>query len=153
MPSSLLKPWLPIFGLALLCPGGAALAQSEGTSSGLVAGTLLLRGRVLGVLPRQGVSTITRIGGHLDTSDSVTPEIDLSYFFTNHIALEGEIGFLHTTLTAEGTQLGTATIGKVSSLPVLLVPQYHFLPLDRFNPYMGAGLAVVPYFNADPAGG
>ncbi len=139
--------------LALTLPAAAAVAQTADQSDDLVAGTILLRGRALGVIPKHSSATINLIGGHLRTSDSVAPEVDLSYFFTNHIALEGEIGFEHTTLSAENTRLGTIAIGKVSSVPLFIVPQYHFLPFSRFNPYLGVGLAILPYFNADPAGG
>ncbi len=145
--------YLLTVSLALgLCCGPAA-AQSLHDPDALVAGSFLLRGRIVGVLPQQGSMAIRGLGGTLASSDSVTPEIDLSYFFTNHIALEAETGFLRTTLTAQDTRLGTVAIGKVSSVPVFLVPQFHFLPFDRLNPYAGVGLAIVPYFGANPAGG
>ncbi len=140
-------------GVALSVSVTAASAQTVDLGENLVAGSFLVRGRVLGVLPQHNGSAITRIGGHLDNSDSVSPELDLSYFFTDHIAVEGETGILHTTLTAKDTRLGTVDIGKVSSVPVFIVPQYHLLPHARFNPYLGVGLAVVPYFDDQPAGG
>jgi outer membrane protein len=96
---------------------------------------------------------ITRIGGYIQVDDSVSPEFDLSYFITDHIAMEGETGVTRNTLTAEDTELGTVPIGKVWSAPVILVMQYHLLPQARFNPYLGAGLAVLPYFGATAAGG
>jgi outer membrane protein len=144
---------LAIVGLALSLPATTALAQTAASGDDLVAGSLLVRGRIEGVLIKHNGTTISRIGGHLDNSDSVTPEVDISYFFTNHIAVEAEVGYEHTTLTAQGTQLGNVSIGKVSSVPIFMVPQYHFLPASRFNPYVGIGLAVLPYFDADAAGG
>ena len=140
-------------GVALSVSVTVASAQTVDLGENLVAGSFLVRGRVLGVLPQHNGSAITRIGGHLDNSDSVSPELDLSYFFTDHIAVEGETGILHTTLTAKDTRLGTVDIGKVSSVPVFIVPQYHLLPHARFNPYLGVGLAIVPYFDDQPAGG
>lgn len=144
---------LAIVSLALMLPATAALAQTADQSGDLLAGSVLVRGRILGVIPKHGSATISRIGGHLQTSDSVAPEVDISYFFTNHIALEGEIGYEHTTLTAQDTRFGTVGVGKVSSVPLFLVPQYHFLPYSRFNPYVGIGLAILPYFDAEAAGG
>jgi outer membrane protein len=145
--------WLLTASLAVVLACGPVAAQSANGSDALVAGTILLRGRVVGVLTEHDSLTITRIGGYLNTANSVTPEVDLSYFFTDHIALEGETGLLHTTLTAQNTLLGNIPVGKVSSVPIFLIPQFHFLPFNRINPYIGAGLAAVPYFGADPAGG
>ncbi|MCB8880619.1 outer membrane beta-barrel protein [Acidisoma cellulosilytica] len=144
---------LATIGLALTLPLAAARAQTAAPTDDLVAGSVLVRGRIEGVLLKHNGTTISRIGGYLDNSDSVTPEIDLSYFFTDHIAIEGETGLLHTTLTAKDTRLGNVSIGKVSSVPIFLVPQYHFLPNSRFNPYLGVGVAILPYFNAEAAGG
>lgn len=144
---------LALASLALSVSATAALAQTVDLGDDLVAGSFLVRGRIVGVLPQHNGSTITRIGGHLDNSNSVSPELDLSYFFTDHIAVEGETGILHTKLTAVDTRLGTVDIGKVSSVPLFIVPQYHLLPHARFNPYLGVGLAIVPYFNDEPAGG
>lgn len=149
--STLLR--VALIGIALAVPLATASAQTADSSDNLVAGSVLVRGRILGVIPKHGSATISRIGGHLQNSDSVAPEVDISYFFTNHIAVEAEVGYEHTTLTAQGTRLGNVAIGKVSSVPLFVVPQYHFLPFSRFNPYVGIGLAILPYFDADPAGG
>ncbi|WP_227320773.1 OmpW/AlkL family protein [Acidisoma silvae] len=144
---------MALIGIALAVPLATASAQTADSSDNLVAGSVLVRGRILGVIPKHGSATISRIGGHLQNSDSVAPEVDISYFFTNHIAVEAEVGYEHTTLTAQGTRLGNVAIGKVSSVPIFVVPQYHLLPFSRFNPYIGIGLAILPYFDADPAGG
>jgi outer membrane protein len=142
------------FTLAACVASAPGHAQSaNGADQGLTAGAFLLRGRIVGVFPDNGNSTITRIGGYIQVNDSVSPEFDLSYFVTDHIAIEGETGVSHSTLTAEDTQLGNAAIGKVWSAPAVLVAQYHLLPHSRFNPYLGAGIAVLPYFGEQPAGG
>lgn len=148
MPKSRSKAAL--IALPILLAASPALAQA---TEGLTAGTLLLRGRVVGVIPEKGATTIKQIGGYFDNSSTVTPEIDLSYFFTDHLAIEGEIGVIHETLTAVGTRLGTVPVGRVSALPIILMGQYHFRPRARLNPYLGIGLAITPYFDAEPAGG
>ena len=141
------------FVFALLLASPRLHAQALNDPGGLTAGAFVLRGRVVGIFPDNGNSTITRIGGYIQVDNSVSPEIDLSYFITDHIAIEGETGVTRNTLTAEDTRLGTVAVGKVWSAPVLLVLQYHVLPHRRWNPYLGAGLAVLPYFGAQPAGG
>jgi outer membrane protein len=139
--------------LALLIAPPQTHAQALDDPGGLTAGAFMLRGRVVGIFPDNGNSTITRIGGYIQVDNSVSPELDLSYFITDHIAVEGETGVSHNSLTAENTRLGTVAVGKVWSAPILLVLQYHVLPHSRWNPYLGAGLAVLPYFDAQPAGG
>jgi outer membrane protein len=141
------------FVLALLLASPRLYAQALDNPDALTAGAFLLRGRVVGIFPDNGNSTITRIGGYIQVDNSVSPELDLSYFVTDHIAIEGETGVTHNTLTAEDTRIGTVAVGKVWSAPVVLVLQYHVLPHSRWNPYLGAGLAVLPYFDATPAGG
>ncbi len=144
-------------GLSVLCAmlalSTAAQAQTAADPFGLTAGTILLRGRVVGILPDNSDTTITEIGGHIDVSDSITPEVDLSYFLTDHIAVEAEAGITHNRLSAEDTALGTVEVGKVWGAPVLAVLQYHLLPRSRWNPYAGVGIAFLSYFDTQPAGG
>ena len=137
---------------ALMLPA-RCYAQTAVDPLGLTAGAIVLRGRIVAILPDNSNSTITRIGGHIAVSDSVTPEFDLSYFLTNHIAIEAETGFTHNTLTAEDTALGDVSVGKVWAAPLLLIMQYHLLPYSRWNPYAGVGLSIQPYFGVQPAGG
>jgi outer membrane protein len=137
---------------ALLTLASPSHAQSASDTSGLTAGTFLLRGRAVGIFPNKG-GPITTIGGYIAVSNSATPEVDLSYFVTDHIAIEGEGGITRNTLTAKDTVLGRVDVGSVWGAPVLALLQYHLLPLARWNPYAGVGVAVLPYFDAQPAGG
>jgi len=128
-------------------------AQTAADPFGLTAGTILLRGGIVGILPDNSDSTITRIGGHIAVSDSVTPDFDLSYFVTNHVAIEGIAGVTHNSLTAVDTVLGRIDVGTVWAAPMIALLQYHGLPQSGLNPYAGVGLAVLPYFDAEAAGG
>lgn len=137
--------------LFIACP--TSQAQSTGDTSSLTAGAFMVRLRGVGVFPIGQNTSITPIGGFVHIDDAILPEVDLTYFLTDHIAIEGEAGVAQNTLTAEDTAMGTVPIGKVWSAPVILVLQYHVLPHSRWNPYFGAGLGVLPYFGAQPAGG
>ena len=128
-------------------------AQTANDPSGLTAGTFLLRGRLVGIFPDNSGSTISVIGGNIDVSNSITPEADLSYFLTDHLAIEGEAGITRNRLTAEDTALGRVDVGKIWGAPIVAVLQYHLLPRSRWNPYAGVGIAFLPYFGAQPAGG
>jgi len=137
--------------MLVLAPPGHA--QTDNDPLGLTAGTILVRGRIVGILPQNSGSPVSVIGGHINVSNSVTPEVDVSYFFTDHIAIEAEAGITRNTLTAENTAIGDVGVGRVWSAPVVALLQYHLLPQSRWNPYLGAGVAVLPYFDEQPAGG
>ena len=143
--------------LSITCAvlGSAAPSHAQATSgpSGLTAGTFLLRGRIVAILPDNSDNTIRPIGGHINVSNSITPELDLSYFLTDHIAIEGEAGFTRNSLTAEATALGKVDVGHVWGAPILVLLQYHLLPRARWNPYAGVGVAFLRYFDPQPAGG
>jgi outer membrane protein len=138
---------------AMLASAPASHAQTASDPFGLTAGTVLLRGRIVGIFPDNSNSTISWIGGHVQVSNSVTPEVDISYFFTDHIAAAAAAGITHNSLSAEDTAYGSYTVGKVWGAPVVAVLQYHLLPRSRWNPYAGVGIAFLPYFDAQPAGG
>ncbi len=130
----------------------AAQAQSVPPAGGLRAGSLIVRASVIGILPEDRNSTVSLIGGHIDVDDTVSPAFDLSYFVTDHIAIGATTGFLRTSLSAHDTLLGTVPIGKISSVPLVVTAEYHFLPNYRFNPYIGAGVAAAWYYDANPEG-
>jgi outer membrane protein len=130
-----------------------ANAQTAADPLGLTAGTVLLRGRIVGILPDDHDNEISAIGGHVEVSNSVTPEVDLSYFLTDHLAIEGEAGVTHNRLTAKNTALGDIDVGQVWGVPVIAILQYHLLPRSRWNPYAGVGIAFLRYFDAQPGGG
>jgi outer membrane protein len=138
---------------AMLAWAPAAHAQTAGDPLGLTAGTILLRGRIVGILPDDRDNTISVIGGHVEVSNSVTPEVDLSYFITDHLAIEGEAGVTHNSLVAKNTALGDIDVGKVWGAPIIAILQYHLLPRSRWNPYAGIGIAFLRYFDAQPGGG
>src|SRR5271165_6497353 len=70
-------------------PPPASMSPFDATAPvGKAAGTVMVRVRVIGVIPEDWSSSVSLIGGHVSVSASVAPEVDLSYFFTDHIAAE-----------------------------------------------------------------
>ncbi|MDR3499507.1 MAG: OmpW family outer membrane protein [Parvibaculum sp.] len=112
------------------------------------AGDFVVRLRGLYVMPRDNADVSA--GGSTDISNDFVPEVDGSYFITDNIALELIAATTRhkVTWTPSGTSLG-----KVSLLPPTLTAQYHFLPKERFSPYLGAGLNYTFFFNEDAPGG
>lgn len=112
------------------------------------AGDFLIRARVIDAIPRDHASVSA--GGGVDVSNEIVPELDISYFVTDNIALELIAG---TTRHEVTWTPGGTSIGKVSLLPPTLTLQYHFLPKRKFSPYIGAGLNYTFFYDEDAPGG
>jgi len=76
----------------------------------------------------------------LQVSTEVVPELDVTYFFTKHIAAELLLGLpvKHDVTIAAGPFAGP--IGSFKHLPPTLTLQYHFMPDAQFRPYLGVGI-------------
>ncbi len=109
----------------------------------------LIRARLLGVVPDDSSSDITVIGGKAEVDDSVTADLDFTYFFTNNFATELTLAVAKNDVNAVNTAAGDLDLGHVYLLPPTLTAQYHFLPDGRFRPYIGAGVNYTVFFNAD----
>ncbi|MDJ0450642.1 OmpW family outer membrane protein [Methylocystis sp. JR02] len=84
-------------------------------------------------------------GAGVDVSNSVIPEIDLSYYFNKNFAVETIAGYTRHKLTATGP-LANIPVGSTNLLPVSLLAQYHVTDLGAFQPYIGVGVTwAVPY--------
>jgi outer membrane protein len=100
----------------------------------------LIRVRALGVLPNGSGATID--GAPIYNSkltNNVVPEVDFTYFFTKHIAVEVIAGIVHHTLSGQLTPNGqTWGVANTTLLPPTATLQYHFA-LGQFDPYVGVG--------------
>lgn len=106
----------------------------------------MIRVRALGVLPSGGGSVNGVAGSDLSYSDSVVPELDITYFFTKNFAAELILGVTPHNIYGAGT-LGGLSVGKVWLLPPTLTLQYHFTELGAFKPYVGVGVNYTVFFN------
>jgi outer membrane protein len=116
------------------------------------AGDFLIRLRGIGVLPEED-SELTvdgnEIPGEATVDDTFVPELDISYFFTDNLALELILATSRHDVEALDTPLGDADLGEVQLLPPTLTLQYHFLPQERFSPYLGAGINYTVFFDEE----
>jgi outer membrane protein len=111
----------------------------------------MLRARALEVLPDDSSSQITVIGGEADVDEAYTPDLDLSYFFTDNIAAELVFfAYSRHDVKAKNTAVGDIDLGSLDLLPPTLTAQYHFMPEKTFSPYVGAGLSYVLIPDDDP---
>ncbi|MGE0754330.1 MAG: OmpW family protein [Alphaproteobacteria bacterium] len=109
----------------------------------------IIRARAISVTPDED-STVTGLaaGTKAEADYGVAPELDFTYFFTDHIASEL---ILATTRHDMSTNTGV-DLGHVWVLPPTLTLQYHFNPKGQFRPYAGAGLGYIFYYGEDKGG-
>jgi outer membrane protein len=100
-----------------------------------------LRLRAIDVVP--DVSSSVNIGGEVDASNRVAPEIDVTYFLTDHLAAE----LIAATSKHDVDYTGNVALGDAWILPPTLTLQYHFTPDAKFSPYLGAGVNYSLFYN------
>ncbi len=133
---------LTVISASLLAVSTANAANFKPKS----AGDILIRARVVDVVPDEDITG--SIPGSADLNNDVIPELDFSYFFTDHIAAELIAGTSKHDLKWN-TGAGKADLGSVRLLPPTLTLQYHFMPKQRFSPYVGAGINYTHFYAED----
>lgn len=134
----------------VLC--ATALAAVMAAPATAETGDWLVRFRAINVAPNEG-ATIDPIGGDVDISSSVVPELDITYFFADNWSAELILGVTPHDVSAVGTAAGDVDLGDVTLLPPTLTIQYHFNEGGSTRPYVGAGVNFTHFFNEDLPGG
>lgn len=75
----------------------------------------------------------------IHVSNKTIPEVDFSYFFTKNLSAE----LILTVPQEHDVTLNGTKIGTFKHLPPTLTAQWHFLPDQTVNPYVGAGLNLT----------
>jgi outer membrane protein len=138
----------------LLMAGMACGALAQPAQAG--AGDWLLRVRGIWVAPNEDSGGINPAfpSDEVSVTNSFMPEVDVSYFLTDSVALEL---IAATTKHEIGGKSGTpAAIGELAStwvLPPTLTLQYHFAPDAKLRPYVGAGINYTLYYSEDASNG
>ena len=115
-------------------------------SFGQEAGELHMRVRATGVVPMEN-ATIETIGGNVNLTNNLIPEVDFTYYFTKNLAAELILGTSKHEVVAVNTALGNLDLGRVMLLPPTLNLQYHFYPTKNLKPYIGAGLNYTIFYD------
>jgi outer membrane protein len=121
---------------ALACTGAMVMTMATGAAQA-AQGDWLGRARVIYINPDASSSAL-----NLDVNSRVAPELDFSYFVTHNIALELILATRKHDVSSAGVNIGT-----VKHLPPTLTVQYHFLPDQKFRPYVGAGLNYTRFYD------
>lgn len=106
-----------------------------------------VRLRALGVVTENSGSVNGVPGSDLSYTDTVVPELDITYFFTDNIAAELILGTTYANINGKGSISSLGQIGKVWLLPPTLTLQYHFTNFGAFKPYIGAGVNYTIFYN------
>jgi outer membrane protein len=104
----------------------------------------IFRARAINVDPDED-SKVTGLVADVTADDATVPEIDFTYFFSDHIGAE-------LILATAKHEMGTNTnldLGDVMILPPTVNLQYHFNPKGNFRPYAGAGLGYIFYYDEE----
>lgn len=100
------------------------------------------------VAPAPGVFAA---GAELAVDSNTIPEIDFSYYITKNIAVELILatGTKHdvSVTKSAGVGIGNQNLGEVNLLPPTLTVQWHFMPDQMFDPYVGAGINVTKFMD------
>ncbi len=108
-----------------------------------------IRVRGLGVITNDEGKVNGVPGSDLSYSDSVIPELDITYYFTDNIAAELILGTTRANVYGEGSIDGLGKIGSTWLLPPTLTLQYHFTDFGAFKPYVGAGINYTMFYSQD----
>ena len=138
-----------------LVAGGFTFGPTGGFSSAQAsefnAGTVMVRVRGLVVAPDVDDNLNNVVAGaSLDVDDRFVPEIDITYFLTQNIALELVAAYTSHNVSAN---TGIGQVADVDIIPPHLMLQYHFNMGNGFKPYVGVGVGyyIVVDDDFDPA--
>jgi outer membrane protein len=145
-------------GLVLLGSGALAadleerMAPPEAAVDFAAPSPWQIRVRGLGVITNDKGSVNGIAGSDLSYSDTVIPELDISYYFTDNIAAELILGTTYANIDAAGSIAGLGKVGKAWLLPPTVTLQYHFTEFGAFKPYVGAGVNYSLFYEQSGSG-
>lgn len=135
-----LTPSACILAISALLLGVSQAAVSSTMNDQEKEGKWLVRLMVLDIRQTNVRSEVPDIGGKIDIAPIIQPGLDISYFVTDHWAVEFQGGIAKTDYRIAGSAIGDFDIGSVETLSLGLTLQYHFRPTANLKPYLGVGL-------------
>jgi outer membrane protein len=124
---------------ALVAASPAAAAQGDWL--------VRLRGIVVAPQDSSGPVLPTFPGATVSVSTAVMPEVDFTYFATDHIGFELILATTKHTISGEGTLEPLGPVASTWVLPPTLTAQYHFAPASKVRPYVGIGINWTIYYS------
>lgn len=98
--------------------------------------------------PKSDNGTLAAGALRTNVGDSASPTITLEYYATPNLGIEllAALPFEHDV------KLNGAKAATVKQLPPTLSVQWHFLPHEKFDPFVGVGLNFTRFFSIDEKG-
>lgn len=130
--------------LALSIMGAGSAAQAE-------QGDVLVRARAIMVAPNESSNGVNPAfpTDRLKVSDTVTPEVDVTYMITDNIGAELIAATTRHSISGVGATAPLGKLAETSVLPPTLTLQYHLAPQASVRPYVGAGINYTIFYNED----
>ena len=121
------------------------------TSASAAEGDWLVRLRGIIVAPTENSSAVlpTFPTASVSVDNAIVPELDFTYFLTDHVGAELILATSPHDISGEGALVGLGEIADVMVLPPTLTLQYHFLPHERVRPYVGVGVNWSIFYSED----
>jgi outer membrane protein len=143
--------------------GLGILALAAGAGAGHAAdfkpkqkGTIIVAARITTVAPDESGDIKTAAGVdsglNVDVNNSTVPTLGFSYFFTDHIAVEGILGTSKHQIKAVGPSTDVE-VHETWVLPPVVTLQYHFNPAGKVSPYVGAGVNYMNWYGGKDQNG
>lgn len=141
---------------ALAAVAAAASAAHAQDFQPKAKGDVVLNLRLTEVAPTGSDPIVTLAGAptglRADVDYDVMPTVGVSYFLSDHVAIEAIAGTTKHTVKAKGP----ATNLKIKDtwvLPPVVTLQYHFAPSARVSPYVGAGVNYMLFYGGSNKNG
>jgi len=137
--------------VAALALAACAAGSSVPAMAGDEHGNFMIRVLATGVLPdtdatvRSGGAVISGAGA--EVSDEVIPATTLTYFFNDNISVELFCCFAKHDLDGTGTISNLGKLADTWIFPPALTAQYHFNSGGKWQPYVGAGVEYIAFFD------
>jgi len=114
-------------------------------------GDWLMRLRGIWVGPQDESSAVlpTFPTGGVSVHDAFVPELDFTYFLSDHIGAELILATSPHDISGAGSLAGLGQIADTMALPPTLTLQYHFIPKGKFRPYVGFGVNWTVFYSED----
>ncbi|MFT4075154.1 MAG: OmpW family outer membrane protein [Asticcacaulis sp.] len=148
-----LKLFAAVGALALVAAAGVTHAADYTPKQ---KGTFIVAARVTTVAPDESGDIKTAAGADsgldVDVNNSTVPTLGFSYFFTDHIAVEGILGTSKHQIKAVGPDTDVE-VHETWVLPPVVTLQYHFNPAGKVSPYLGVGVNYMDWYGGKDQNG
>lgn len=128
-----------------------AVATAAAAPAHAEQGDVLVRTRAIMVAPTEDSSGIEPSfpNDGVSVTSSFAPEVDFTYFVTDHLGLELIAATTKHDIKGKGGLGPLEEIADTWVLPPTLTLQYHFLPSKKVRPYVGVGLNYTHFYSGD----